>query len=95
MRSRLLCLTLALPGCVTNAMWESLDDNKAQKTAAVFLTPVTVAVDVGFFVGVAWVIATMPCFHDEWATPDERKSHCVDSPLRLDDWPPPRYGQAW
>jgi len=47
----LLPFLMALPGCLTCAMWDSLDDTRSQRATAVVLTPVTFAIDAALFAG--------------------------------------------
>jgi hypothetical protein len=57
-----------LPGCLTCAMWDQLDDTPGEKTAAVVLTPVTFAVDAALFAGYVYIESCgnggcSPCCH--------------------------------
>lgn len=49
----LLLLTLLPQGCVTAAMWDTLDRSRGERIAAVALTPVTVAIDAVLLTGEA------------------------------------------
>lgn len=52
-------LSLAIPGCITTALWDNANDHGCPKPAAVALTPVTIALDVALIGG--WIYLASEC----------------------------------